>query len=238
MAAIAAAAAAARALAGEAAVRVSEPPAAAHFPVAPARMALLNVDMQNCFVENSPIAVPDGPQLLRRINALANACRSAGVQVIHTAHVLRADGSDAGVMREYIAAIRAGIINKGSPAAALHKDLVVAVDDIVLEKPRFGAFQGTDLELLLRSRGIDSVIVSGIATNICCETTAREATLRDFRMFFLSDGTSTFEMGGVSRDQLQRASCASLNLFGEVLTVNCMVDKLAAAKASLSPAQS
>jgi len=58
-------------------------------------------------------------------------------------------------------------------------------------KPRFGAFQGTDLELILRSRGIDTVIVTGVATNVCCDTTAREAAVRDFRVFFLSDGTAT-----------------------------------------------
>ena len=60
-----------------------------------------------------------------------------------------------------------------------------------LEKPRFGAFHGTDLELILRSRGIDSVIISGIHTTVCVDTTAREADMRDFRVFFLSDGTST-----------------------------------------------
>jgi len=60
-----------------------------------------------------------------------------------------------------------------------------------LEKPRFGAFHAAHLELLLRARGIDTLIITGIATNVFCETTAREAAVRDFRVFFLSDGTAS-----------------------------------------------
>ena len=99
--------------------------------------------------------------------------------------------------------------------------------DILLEKPRFGAFHGTDLELILRSRGIDTIIVTGIATNVCCETTAREAAVRDFRVFFLSDGPTTFGIGDVSAAQLQRATCATLGLlFGQVVTVDEMIGKI------------
>jgi len=201
----------------------------ADFPVIPLRTALINVDMQNCFVEGYPISAPEGPRVLNRINRLAAACRAAGILVIHTAHVLRADGSNAGVMSEFIPAIRAGMINKGSQASALHKNLVVDPRDILLEKPRFGAFQGTDLELILRAHDVNSVIIGGIATNVCCETTAREAATRDFRVFFLSDGTATFDLGGVAAQQLQAATCATLALFGQVLTVEQISQRIAAA---------
>jgi nicotinamidase-related amidase len=63
--------------------------------------------------------------------------------------------------------------------------------DVLLEKPRHGPFQSTDLELMLRSRGIDTVIISGIATSVCCETTARKAVSRDFHVFFLIDGKAS-----------------------------------------------
>ena len=99
--------------------------------------------------------------------------------------------------------------------------------DILLDKPRFGAFHGTDLELILRSRSVDTIIVTGIATNVCCETTAREAAVRDFRVLFASDGTTTFDMGGVSAAELQRATCATLGLlFAEVLTVEEIMGKI------------
>jgi ureidoacrylate peracid hydrolase len=197
------------------------------FAIVPERTALVNVDMQNCFVHGSPISAPDGLIVLGRINRLAATCRAAGILVIHTSHVLRSDGSNMGVLSEIAPIVKQGMINKGSESAALHKGLDVDPRDILLEKPRFGAFHGTDLELILRSRGIDTIIVTGIATNVCCETTAREATVRDFRVFFLSDGTATFDIGDVSAAELQRATCATLALvFAQVLTVDEMIGKI------------
>jgi ureidoacrylate peracid hydrolase len=115
--------------------------------------------------------------------------------------------------------------------------LVVDPRDILLEKPRFGAFHGTDLELLLRARGIDSIIITGIATNVCCETTAREAMVRDFRVFFLSDATTTFGIGDVSAAELQRATCATLGfVFAQVLTVDEMIGKIKAASGAAQAA--
>jgi len=197
------------------------------FTIVPERTALINVDMQNCFVEGSPISAPDGLAVLDRINRLAAVCRSAGIPVIHTSHVLRPDGSNMGVLGEILPPVKGGILNKGAESAALHKGLVIDGRDILLDKPRFGAFHGTDLELILRSRDIDTVIISGIATGVCCETTAREATVRDFHVFFLSDGTATAGMGNVSAAELQRVALTTLGfLFAQVLTVDEMKQKI------------
>jgi nicotinamidase-related amidase len=197
------------------------------FAVNPARLALVNVDLQNVFVEGSPISAPDGPAIVERVNRLAAACRRAGALVVHTVHVTRPDGSNVGVMGEIIPPTREGLIAQGSFAAALHRAVEVQPGDVVLEKPRFGAFHGTDLELILRGRGIDSVIITGIATNVCAETTAREANARDFRVFFLSDGTATTDMNGVPRELLQRATCAVLGFaFAQVLTVDEMIARV------------
>jgi nicotinamidase-related amidase len=200
------------------------------FAVNPRKLALINVDLQNAFVEGTPVSAPDGPAVVARVNKLSAACRSAGVLVIHTAHVTRPDGSNVGVMGEIIPPVREGLIAKGSFTAAFHKDLKIEPADIVLEKPRFGAFHCTDLELILRSRGIDSVIISGLTTIVCADTTAREAAVRDFRVFFLSDGTSTVDIDGVARDVLKKATCAVLGTaFAQVLTVDQMIDKLSPA---------
>ena len=197
------------------------------FTVVPQKTALVNVDMQNCFVADSPISAPYGMTVLARINLLAKVCRAAGILVIHTAFVLRPDGSNIGVLADTSPPAKAGILNKGSESAALHPNLLVEARDIVLEKPRFGAFHGTDLELILRSRGIDTIIISGIATNVCCETTAREAMVRDFHVFFLSDGTAAAGMGGATADELQKATTATLSsLFAQVLTINEMLEKI------------
>jgi nicotinamidase-related amidase len=190
-------------------------------------LALVNVDLQNVFVEGTPISPPDGRELVARVNKLAAACRKAGALVVHTAHVTRPDGSNVGVMGELIPPVAEGMIAKGSFAASLHKELKVEPTDIVLEKPRYGAFHGTDLDITLRARGIDSLIVTGIATNVCVETTVREAAMRDFRVFLPSDGTSTVGIGSVSREELMRTTFAVLGMaFAQVLTVDQMIDKI------------
>jgi ureidoacrylate peracid hydrolase len=130
-------------------------------------------------------------ELLERLDALAQRCREAGVLVILTAHVVRADHSNAGTLPAKVAAVEEGMIDEASESAALHPAVRVDPRDIIVRKPRFSAFAGTDLELILRTRGIDTVIVAGIATDICCESTARDAADRGLRVIFLSDGTAT-----------------------------------------------
>jgi ureidoacrylate peracid hydrolase len=197
------------------------------FPLDPARTALLNVDMQRCFVDGSPLASPEGLALATRINRLSSACRDAGILVVHTRVWMRPDGSTLGVMGEMVPPFIRDLYTAGAETAEIHDAVVVAAEDIILDKQRYGAFTGTDLEMILRTRGIDTVIVSGIATNICCETTAREAAQLDLRVFFLSDGTATREMRGVSADELQRATCASLGMvFAQIVTVDEMIDKI------------
>jgi len=198
------------------------------FAVVPSKTALINVDMQNVFVENSPIASPDGPVVLKRINKLSDACRKAGILVVHTIVGYRPDHSNVGIAGAFSPQVIADrLLDLDRKSAALHDGLTVAPTDILLEKPRYGAFYATDLELILRSRGIDTVIITGICTNVCCETTAREAAVRDFKVLFTSDGTATFDFGGLTRQEIQRATCASLSLvFAQVLTVDDVIAKI------------
>jgi nicotinamidase-related amidase len=95
------------------------------FPVVPRKLALLNVDLQNVFVEGSPIAAPDGLAVVDRVNRLSAACRRVGVLVVHTARVTRPDGSNVGVMGELIPPVREGVISRGSQSSALHPRLEV-----------------------------------------------------------------------------------------------------------------
>ena len=200
----------------------------------PKRTALINVDVQRCFVEQSPLAAEQGPEVVGRINRLTASCRAAGITVIHTRGWMRADGSNLGVMAEMVPPFIVALYTEGAPSAELHDALEVNSTDIVLDKPRYGAFHGTDLELILRSKGVDTIIVSGIATNICCETTAREAAQRDFRVIFTSDGTATKEMNGVSAEELQRSTCASLGMvFAHIASVD---DVVAATRAAVGVA--
>jgi nicotinamidase-related amidase len=197
------------------------------FAITPAETALINVDLQNCFVEGSPIASPEGPAVVGRVNRLARSCRENGVAVVHTAHLLRPDRSNTGVLGEILPLVNDGIIDHGAATGAYHPALDISDDDILLEKPRFGAFHGTDLELILRNRGIDTVIVTGIATNVCCETTAREANVRDFRVIFMRDATACHGIGDLSAADIQAATCATLgSVFAEVTTVDDVISRI------------
>lgn len=198
----------------------------ARFAIEPGRAALVIVDMQNCFVADSPIAAPLGAQVAQRLNRLAAACRQAGIAVIWTRHVVRPDGSNTGLLGEMIPPVAGGIINEDAPTAALHSLMDVRPGDVIVGKPRFGSFHGTDLELILRSRGIDTIILGGINTNVCVDTTAREAAVREFRVLFLRDGTANFDLpdgglGPASAEELQRTACAIMAFgFAEVVSVD------------------
>ena len=200
------------------------------FPLVPAKTALVNVDMQRCFVEGSPLASPDGRALLDTVNGLIRTCRHAGVLVVHTRGWMARDGSNLGVMAELVPPFIVDLYTAGSPTAELHEALDVAGEDLIVDKTRYGAFHDTTLAQQLRERGIETVIISGIATNICCETTAREASQHDFRVVFLSDGTATKEMNGVPAQDLQRATLASLGMvFAEIATVADVTERIEAA---------
>jgi len=89
------------------------------------------------------------------------------------AHALPA-GFDPGVLGEIFPVVKeAGFLDRDSEKAAFHQELVRDPRDILLEKPHYGAFYDTPLELLLRRRSIDTIMITGIETNVCCEKTAR-----------------------------------------------------------------
>lgn len=197
------------------------------YPVIPSRMALVNIDMQNAFVEGTPLSAPNGKRIIEPINRLAEACRKAGIMVIHTLHVTRADGSNLGTMGELCEPVRAGYIREGSETAKLHPGIEVKKGDILLYKPRYGAFTGTDLDQLLRANGRDTIIITGICTNVCCETTAREAGMRDYHVFFMNDATETFPIGNVSVDDIKRVVHATLSsLFANVIPLDEMISRI------------
>jgi len=204
----------------------------ASFKIDPPRTAVLAIDLQNCFVENSPVAAPDGPVVVANLNKLADEYRRAGSLIIWTRHAVRPDHYNLGILGTTVPPASAGVIDDGTDGAALHRAVDVKAGDIVLTKPQFGAFQSTELESILRSRRIDTIVIGGIATNFCCETTAREAHAREFKVLFLGDGTATFDLRSpdgvmIRRDVIQKASLATLAFgFAEVVTTNEAISKL------------
>jgi ureidoacrylate peracid hydrolase len=214
------------------------------FAIDPRKSAVVAVDLQNCNVEKSPIAAPLGLRVVDKLNLLAAHYRGAGSTiiwtrhaVIWTRHAVRPDHSDVGILGETVPPVAQGVIDDGASSAALHPKVVVQAGDIILAKPHFGSFQATELETSLRARRIDTVLIGGIATNFCCDTTAREAHAREFKVLFLSDGTATIDLrntagGTIPADRVQGLTLATLAFgFAEVLRVAEACEKLSATRA-------
>ncbi|XP_057486007.1 nicotinamidase 2-like [Actinidia eriantha] len=146
----------------------------------PKSSVLLVIDMQNNF---SSMAKP----ILPAINATIDLCRRASIPVIFTRHCHKTP-ADYGMLAEWW---DGDLIFDGTPAAELMPELARRQEDEVVEKRTYGAFTGTHLEDRLRELGAEEVIVCGVMTNLCCETTAREAFVRGFRVFFSADATAT-----------------------------------------------
>jgi nicotinamidase-related amidase len=161
----------------------------------PARTAMIVMDMQNDFVAvGAPMETPAGRAMVPRLSAALKICRDAGIRVIFTAHVHRRDGSDMGLFDDMHPPIanRDALVD-GTPGVDIYPDLAPACGEHVIKKQRYSGYFGTDLDIVLREWGVDTVIVSGTTTENCCHATARDAMFRNYRVVFLSDATATYD---------------------------------------------
>jgi ureidoacrylate peracid hydrolase len=160
--------------------------------------ALVIVDMQNCFLHPEGtfgrLGVDVSPlqEAIPGCVALAAGARTSGVSVIHVHTTWRSDFRDAGLIwNELKRPMRdAGALVAGSWDARIVDELSPDPDDFVVVKHRYSAFYGTDLEVLLSSLSIASVVICGVTTNICVETTARDAAQRNYRTYVVRDATA------------------------------------------------
>jgi nicotinamidase-related amidase len=151
-----------------------------------AASALLVIDMQRFFLDaTSPTYTCGGVAILPTVKRLMDSFRRAGRPVIFTRHVHHPGNLDSGIMGWWWE----GKCLEGSPESEVHPDLAPMPSEKVVFKHRYSAFYNTDLETVLRCLKVEDVIVSGIMTNMCCESTARDAFYRDYRVFFVADGT-------------------------------------------------
>lgn len=154
----------------------------------PQKAVLLVVDMQNFFLDpESPTYTPGGPAILPNVKRLLHAFRKAERPVIFTQHVHHPDLLDAGIMAWWWE----GMCEEGSPESEIHPEIAPLPGEKVIPKHRYSAFYNTDLETILRVLDIEDVVISGVMTNMCCESTARDAYYRDYRVFLPADGSGT-----------------------------------------------
>ncbi len=150
--------------------------------------ALLVVDMQNAFLHpDGPTYMPAGAAIVDAVAAVANAFRAAGRPVLYTRHAEDPAGGNAGMMAFWW---EGSSPREGTWEAEIFEGLAPRPGDVVIPKIRYNAFVATDLELRLREAGVKDLAITGVMTNLCCESTARDAFMRDFRVFFAADGTA------------------------------------------------
>jgi ureidoacrylate peracid hydrolase len=174
---------------------------AAFETIAPPRTALLAINMQNAWLAADAPFDTGGTALaiLPNVNRLAAAVRARGGAVFWLRMTTGRPGTPlywSTYFDNFIGADKRGpavaALQDGAPLHALHQAADRRPGDVVLPKYRFSAFAGNphDLDATLRERGIDTVIVAGAATNICCESTVRDAMMRDFRCFMPHDAVA------------------------------------------------
>ena len=142
--------------------------------------ALLVIDMQEYF---STIA----SSIFGNVLSIIEVCRSRGIRVIFTRHGHQDLSRDGGMLDKWWG----DSIMYGTKKWELLRALQVNDYDGILDKDRYNAFHNTRLDESLKSIGVNELIITGVLTNCCCETTAREAFVRDYRVFFVSDATAT-----------------------------------------------
>ncbi len=167
--------------------------------IEPAKSALVVIDMQNAFMqEGSPAEVPVAREIVPNINQLAAAFRRAGgtvawVQMTQTEDSL-VDWSVfyTGVNNPERAGRMIGALSEGSEGHALWPELDVQGEDLVVLKDRYSAFMpgASDLAEILEVRDIDTVVITGTLTNVCSESSARDAMMRNFKTIVVSDANA------------------------------------------------
>jgi len=208
-----------------------------HDEIDAARTALIVVDMQNHFVaEGFPAEVPLSREIVPTINRLARAMRAAGGQVVWVQTTATGALEHWGNRHKYLltperAAERLASLHEGADGFKLYAALEPLPNDLRVKKITYSAFiaGSSDIDAQLRSRGIETVLIAGTATNVCCESSARDAMMLDYRVIMLSDANATWT------DDEHAASLDNFMLFfGDVMTADEVIGRLAGAKSRKS----
>lgn len=205
----------------------------------PQKTALLVIDMQNTFcMPGGPAEVAAARGIVPNINRLAAKLRPLGVPVIWILHAnTHAEGrSDWEVFFNYVVRnrdVRRRMVESLSPARqAVWKELEAHPGDITVIKNRYSALAhgSSTLERVLRNLGVDTVLVAGTKTNVCCDSTARDAMMLDFKSIMLSDCCAA-----LSDDEHLASLETFIQQFGDVMSSEEVLERLQADKAVTAP---
>jgi ureidoacrylate peracid hydrolase len=196
----------------------------------PAKSALLVIDMQNTFcMPGAPGEVPMARGIVPNINRLSARLRAMGVPVFWIVHAntLHQGRSDWEVFFNHVVRnpeVRRRMAESLSPARQeVWQDLQTDPADIILVKNRYSALAhgASTLERVLRSLGVDTVLVAGTKTNVCCDSTARDAMMLDFKSVLLADCCAA-----LSDDEHLASLETFIQQFGDVMSADEVLQRL------------
>lgn len=195
----------------------------------PGKTALLVVDMQNYFMADGQLGCcPVARDIVPNVNRLAGSMRDAGGHVVWIQNAapqetLKSWANLHAMYSDENRETRLEGLTTGSDGYALWGELDVRPQDLRTEKTRYSAFirGASDIEAQLRDHGVDTIIVTGVATNVCCESTARDAMMLGFRTMMVADANAA------PSDAEHNATLASFMLFfGDVQYSEEIIEKL------------
>ncbi len=193
----------------------------------PVRTAHIVVDLQNGFMAPGQVAeIATAREIVPNVNRISAALREAGGQVIYVQNTFDevAVATWSTFFEHFCTPERSQrMIEAFSPGAfghAIWPGLEVLPEDFKVQKRRFGAFApgSSNLHALLLQRNIDTLIVTGTATQVCCESTARDAMMLNYKVFFIADGNATF-----NDDEHNATLSAMAHAFCDVVDTDTMV---------------
>lgn len=199
-----------------------------------AQAALVVVDMQNYFcAEGFPAEVPLSRTIVPNINRLAKAMRAAGgtvvwVQTDSAEAMTRWRNHHKHMLTPECVATRLAGLDAKAEGFALFEELEPQPGDLRARKVTYSAFMpgSSDLDAQLKARGVDTVLIAGTATNVCCESSARDAMLRDYRVVMVSDGNATWT------DEEHAGTMNTFAIFfGDVMSTDEALARIAPAEA-------
>lgn len=174
------------------------------------RTALIVIDMQRAYLEpESPLCIPGAAETVPACTRLIQACRERDIPVVFVMREYRDDGSDVEHPR-LKAWLEAGCpvsaSAQGVLSAALPEEFGFKAGDYLVKKPRFSAFFGTELDMLLHRLGVDSLLMAGTTTPNCIRTTAYDAIALEYNVAVAADCTSsaTAEIQRINLEDMAR----------------------------------
>jgi nicotinamidase-related amidase len=183
------------------------------YELQPARTALLVIDAQReYFDEDGALFTPHAGEIRENLTRLIDAARATGAQVVFIRHVMAADGTDAGRMGDFN---DASSFVAGTKGVELADGIEPESGEPVVEKTRYSAFVNTRLQSILKTSGVDTLVITGLMSQYCSVTTARHGHDLDYRVVFVSDANAGPDLpdlgfGAVSHAEAMRAIATSL----------------------------